>query len=170
MLHQTPKHALSTRVTHATGLRAHELLTLRRINEQPANKRKWSKNKYIGREHYAEYSVVGKGGLIREVRLPPELAKELESYRRNPIQITDRGIYYQSYYDIGGGNNWSSSFTRASKRSLGWSRGAHGTRHTYAQKRVSELQSKGLSFEDSLSAVSSELGHMRADITRVYLR
>ena len=169
--HQSPKHALSTKIAYEAGLRAHELLTIRRIEEQAIDIRNWSKDKYLGREHWCKYSVVGKGGLIRDIRLSPELAKELELFRRSsPVQVTDRGIYYQSLYDIGGGNNWSSSFTRASMRALGWSRGAHGTRHSYSQKRVSELQGKGLSHNRALSAVSSELGHMRADITLVYLR
>lgn len=169
--HQGIKHALATEISYVAGLRAHELMTLRKIEEQPIDNRKWSKNKYLGREHWIQYSVIGKGGLIREVRLPPHLAEELEKFRRpDLVRVTDRKIYYQSAYDIGYGNNWSSSFSAASKRSLGWSRGAHGARHSFAQKRMSELQNKGLSFEESLKAVSSELGHIRPEITKVYLR
>jgi len=169
--HQSPKHALATLIAFASGLRAHELLTIRRLSEQPFDERKWSKYKFLGCENYVQYSVVGKGGLIREVRLPPELAKQLESFRLDsPRRVTDRGIYYQSHYDIGGGNNWSASFSRASKNSLGWSRGGHGTRHSYAQIRMGELQGKGLTFDESLRAVSNELGHLRKDITKVYLR
>ena len=170
-LHQNIKNALATEIAFVAGLRAHELITIRKIEEQPIDNRPWSVHKYLGRESYVQYSVKGKGGLIREVRLPPSLAAQLESFRRpRAIKVTDRKIYYMSQYDIGYGNNWSSSFSGASKRALDWSNGGHGTRHSYAQKRVSELQHKGLTFEESLSAVSSELGHLRSEITKVYLR
>ncbi len=170
-LHQNIKNALATEIAFICGLRAHELITIRRIEEQPIDSRPWSKHKYLGRENYIQYSVVGKGGLIREVRLPPALAEQLEKFRRpTAIKVTDRKIFYMSQYDIGYGNNWSSSFSGASIRALGWSRGAHGTRHSYAQKRMSELQNKGLTYNESLSAISSELGHLRSEITEVYLR
>ena len=169
--HQNTKNSLSTEIAYVCGLRAHELITIRKIEEQPIDCRPWSKDKYLGRENYVPYSVKGKGGLIREVRLPPLLAERLENFRRPlAIQDRDRKIGYKSYYDIGYGNNWSSSFSGASKRALDWSRGAHGTRHSFAQKRMKELQSKGLTEEKALSAISSELGHLRAEITKVYLR
>lgn len=52
---------------------------------------------------------------------------------------------------------------------LGWSRGAHGVRHSYAQERMAELQ-RGLRYDDALEVVSQELGHFRPGITREYLR
>lgn len=169
--HQSPKHALSTLIGFHAGLRAHELLTIRKINEQPIDKRNWSVHKFLGRKNFSQYSVVGKGGQTREIRLPQNIAQQLETYRLDlPKQVKDRGVHYQSYYDIGGGNNWSASFSRASKAALGWSRGGHGERHSYAQLRMSELQGKGLTFEESLRAVSNELGHLRSGITLVYLR
>ena len=65
------------------------------------------------------YTVVGKGGLVREVLIPVRLVEKLESRRlAEPQQVKDRGVFYQSHYNIGGGNNWSSSFSAASKRAL----------------------------------------------------
>ena len=76
------------------------------------------------------YTVHGKGGLIREVLIPKLLSQQLEAVRLDtPQLITDRPVHIQCYYDINGGHRWSSSFTKAAKRALGWSEGAHGVRH-----------------------------------------
>ena len=107
---------------------------------------------------------------MREVLIPSHLAERLEQRRLSePVQINDRGIYYQSHYEISGGNRWSSSFSTASNRALNWSAGAHGARHSYAQERMSELQ-KELSYRDALEVVSQEMGHFRPEITETYLR
>ena len=104
------------------------------------------------------------------VLLPHALAIRLEATRRDePERITDRGIHYQSCYDIGGGQRWSNSVSAASERVLGWSTGAHGLRHAYAQERMSELQYT-LSRDRALETVSQEMGHFRPEITETYLR
>src|SRR5690554_7395734 len=97
------------------------------------------------------YTVHGKGGLVREVRIPNHLAERLEERRlETPERVTDRGIHYETRYDIAGGKNWSNSFSAASERTLGFSNGAHGLRHSYAQERMSELAEKGLEREQAL--------------------
>jgi integrase len=163
---QTDKHSLATKISHAAGLRAHELLTLRPQNEQSASThRQWSTNRFTGEEGKI-YTVVGKGGLIREVLIPFSLAQQLEKHRfSSPITIKDRGIYYKSHYKIGGGKEWSNSFSAASKRVLGWSHGAHGLRHAYAQNRMNGLQQQSFIYQEALGIVSQELGHFRPDIT-----
>ncbi len=168
---QTKKYQLATHIALSAGLRAHELFTLCKINERSASShRNWSKKRFLGREGQ-RYSVIGKGGLIREVLIPLSLAQQLETNRlEKTILITDRGIHYEQQYDLGGGKNWSNSFSAASNRCFGWSHGAHGLRHTYAQQRMSELQLLGLFYQTALSIVSQELGHFRPDITEVYLR
>ncbi|MGH8490682.1 MAG: hypothetical protein ACREXS_17910 [Gammaproteobacteria bacterium] len=55
-------------------------------------------------------------------------------------------------------------------RALGWSTGAHGLRHAYAQERMCELQAHGKSYNLARELVSQELGHFRGDIVEVYLR
>ena len=67
------------------------------------------------------------------------------------------------------GKSFSAAFTRASNQVLGWSGGAHGLRHTYAQERMSELQCH-MTRDLALEVVSQELGHFRPEITEVYLR
>lgn len=168
---QSPSHALATEIATDCGLRAHEFYTIRPVNEQPASPhRVWSKNRFSGQEGMI-YTVIGKGGLIREILLSNSLAQKLESNRRpEPIQITDRKIFYQSYYEIAGGQNWSQSFSQASSKLFGWSHGAHGTRHTFAQTRMKHLQQIGFNYKSALSVVSQEMGHFRPQITEVYLR
>lgn len=168
---QTEKYQLATRIACAAGLRAHELLTLQPQSERmPSQHRDWSPQCFRGRSG-ERYTVVGKGGLIRAVLIPRELAAQLEARRLNlPVHIQDRQIFYSQWYDIGGGKGWSNSFSAASKRLFGWSHGAHGLRHHYAQQRMAELQQAGLTYHDALGVVSQELGHFRPDITEVYLR
>ena len=168
---QTPHNALATQIAAAAGLRAHELLTLRPASERPADIRPARDEKFAVRDG-ERYTAHGKGGLVREILIPHELAQRLENTRLpEPQRVTDRGVYYQQHYKIGGGKNWSNSFSKASQRALEWTTGAHGVRHTYAQERMSELQlSAGLSYRDALEVVSQEMGHFRPDITEVYLR
>ena len=166
---QTEKNSLSTALSHAAGLRAHELYTLEKANDRGADARPALSEKFQGREGVL-YTVQGKGGLVRDVLIPHELAQRLEQRRLETSKtIIDRGIEYQTHYDINGGNRWSSSFSSASSRTLNWSAGAHGMRHTYAQERMQELQ-KTLSYDKALEVVSQEMGHFRANITKVYLR
>ena len=166
---QTERNALATEIAHAAGLRAHELLTLARPDENPPDPRPARDEKFAGRPG-RRYTVVGKGGLVRLVRLPHELADRLEARRIDrPERVTDRGVHYLPRYDVAGGHPWSRSFSSASRRALGWSTGAHGLRHAYAQERMRELQPV-LPRDDALVTVSQELGHFRRDITLVYLR
>ena len=166
---QSERHALATEIAHAAGLRGHELLTLRRADEQAASThRKWSAERFEGRPDSVRYTVVGKGGLVREVALP-DLTAEERCWER-PKTVTDRGIRYTQHYDLGGGLAWSRSFSAASKRALGWSTGGHGLRHSYAQERIEDLQRDGHTYDSALGLVSQEMGHFRGDITEVYLR
>jgi integrase len=167
---QHDANRLATEIAHAAGLRAHELLTLRPAAEQPADARPARDEKFAVREG-ERYTVQGKGGLVREVLVPRELADRLEAARlAEPQRVTDRGVHYTQHYAIGGGQRWSNSWSQASNAALGWSNGAHGVRHSYAQERMGELQRAGLSYRDALETVSQEMGHFRESITEVYLR
>lgn len=164
----SPHNALAAEITFHAGLRAHELLTIRPSSEQPADSRVADPGKFrVG----VIYTVIGKGGLCREISIPPELAKQLEDRRLvEPQRYRDRGIFYTKHYDIGGGQAFSQAFTRAAKSALGFSNGAHGARHSYAQERLHELQKSIGDPGRSKEIVSQELGHFRPDITDTYLR
>ena len=167
---QAEKNAFSTQIAYAAGLRAHELLTIARSNEQAPDARPALDTKFEGRDGVI-YTVTGKGGLTRNVLLPASLAIQLENRRLGEVRTAvDRGVFYQQRYDLNGGNRWSSSFSTASQRALGWSAGAHGVRHSYAQERMSELQKSGMTRDAALETVSQEMGHFRPEITETYLR
>jgi len=168
---QRGHNSILTEISHEAGLRAHEFFTLRRLDERgPAPYRDWSENRFTGRSGIL-YTVKGKGGLVRAVMIPFDLAAQLEKLRLDkPRDVYDRGVHYkQQCYDIGGGQSWSQSFSSASKRALGWSNGAHGLRFSYAQARMDKLQNS-MSYYEALEIVSQELGHFRPEITKVYLR
>jgi integrase len=167
---QSKKNALATHIAVKAGLRAQELITLRQAVERPENNRNWNLDRFKGLEG-VKYTVKGKGGLVREVIIPSDLAEKLEQTRlEKPVPVRDREINYQKFYDIGGGNSWSKSFSEASKRTLGWSQGGHGLRHSYVQNRMENLQSTGFLYADAKAIVSQEVGHFREDITEAYLR
>lgn len=170
---QKEQNSLSTQIAYSAGLRAKELITLLPIEERPADSRRNKdplNEKFMGRTGQ-RYSVIGKGGLVREVMIPENLAQQLEDRRlEQPREVIDRNIIYQQHYNIQAGRNWSQSVSRSSKQVLSWSNGAHGLRHSYAQERMDELRSHGLTREYALEVVSQELGHFRPDITEIYLR
>lgn len=155
------------------GLRVHEMHTLRRTNEgKPLTaQRDWRKDRHLHREAGVKYLVTGKGGLTREIVISQTLVTRLEALRNpKPVKVKDRGVNYRQRYNITAGNKLSQKFTRASKECLGFSTGAHGLRHSYAQARMAHLISKGQTPWNAQHIVSQELGHMRASITKTYLR
>jgi len=167
----TPRYALSVDIAHAAGLRAHELHTIDKLENQPADIRPKHELKFQGKPDWERYSVIGKGKLIREIRLPPELALRLEERRLPaPIQIRDRAVFYDKKFDIGGGKKFSNAFYAASKRTLGYSNGAHGIRHTYAKTELGRCRKRGVLWIAAKTIVSQELGHFRPDIVDAYLR
>ena len=169
---QTERNALATLIAENAGLRAHELFTLLPAHQRPADThRTYRADRFTSRENITLYTVEGKGGLCREVAIDNALAAKLEARRLDQAQqVYDRGIGYQQHYDLGGGQAWSSSFSKASNRELCWSNGAHGLRHQYAQQRMNSLQGAGYEYRQALTVVSEEMGHFRPDITEVYLR
>lgn len=171
MEHQSERNALATEIAYAAGLRAHELLTLHPSDEHPPDARPALACKWKGRENTVSYTVEGKGGLVREVQIPHDLAERLVARRLDaPERVTDRGVHYQQNYDLGGGQSWSQSFATASKEWLGWSEGAHGLRHSYAQERMDELQRLGYTRETALETVAQEMGNTSPESTKTFLR
>ena len=147
---QSEANGLATRLAYHAGLRAHELLTLRPAGERSASgHRQWSADRFAGREG-VRYTVVGKGGLVREVLLTRELAAAVEARRlEEPRLVVDRGVQYVQCYTIGGG---------------------HGLRHSYVQERMDELQRRGLAYEQARATVAQEVGHFAGETTEAYMR
>ncbi len=177
--YQEERNQITTWLAFFSGIRAHEAATLLpRDEREPSQHRYWDERRFSGMNAQFElYTVVGKGGLIREIAVPRWLVKTLERARRPaPIVVMDREVRYLSYYNIGLGHAWSQSFSAASKSALGLSRGGHGLRHSYAKWRLKVLVN--LISEDgpiklkqeALKILSEELGHFRLDIVYAYLR
>lgn len=171
--HQTEKNRLATLICDAGGLRAHELFTIQPAHQLPRSPfRPWRTDLFTNFGPYELYTVIGKGGLRRHIALPIVLSKLLGDFRREfPKVVTDRRIPYENcYYDVGGGQALSQSFSEASMRAIGTSLGLHGLRHNYAQRRLIQLKATGLSSADAMLILSQELGHFRPEITLTYLR
>ena len=168
---QADHNGLATKIAYDAGLRAHELHTIRRADEAvPTRARQWRDDLFHGKTGRL-YVVTGKGGLTRQVLLNHELAGQLEARRfEAPQFVQDRGIRYLSLYDVGGGQAWSASFSKASTRELGWSSGGHGVRHAFAQDRLQQLLRLGYKNQDAMQLVSQELGHFRESVVSLYLR
>jgi integrase len=167
---QSSRHQLSSLACFDAGVRAHECITLRLPRGEAASPhREWPSERFAGRTNYEVYLVTGKGGLVREVAIAREIADEIQKReRQEPMIVRDREIEYTSYFDIGGGQALSSSFSYASKRALGYSSGVHGLRHSFAQNRLSMLIPI-LGPKRALEILAVELGHFRASISLAYL-
>lgn len=168
----SPRLNFSIRLAVGAGLRALELITLAPpecLNESERDA--WHAQRFLGRQTDIPFIVHGKGGLRRQVRLSPGLASELFlQLRSSPVQKRDREIFHTSHFDLVGGVNFSMQFSILSERVLGLSHGAHGLRHTFAQRRLHSLLCHGLSYEDALQVLSNELGHFSTSNTLAYLR
>lgn len=163
--------SISIQIAASAGLRAHELDTLSRLDELDESNREWRADRFFGMNDSTKFVVHGKGGLRRQVCIPNDLVNLLESFRLPiEIKIKQRGIYYTKRYGIIGGHQFSQQFSRLSQKEFGWSTGAHGLRHTYAQARMMFLQNNGYTWEDALEIVSQELGHFSTTNTLTYMR
>ena len=154
---QSEENALATQIAYACGLRAHELLTLRKVND-PLQKQKNNglKTTFIGREGVM-YVTTSYGKIEREILIPTEIATRLEARLLNkPKKTIDRKIVFFQNYDINGGSKWSSSFSRASKHALGWSLGAEALRRTYIIERIVELRNY-CPYDQAIETVREEL-------------
>jgi integrase len=164
------RHSLSAMICLDAGLRASELLTIRRRDElSPTSGRNWSTHLFLGRTNYQVYCVDGKGGLVRAVALNNMLTDELEQLRFDaPQTLRDREIIRLKQYDIPGGQNFSNYFSKNSFKTLRTHYGAHSLRHTWAQNRFNVL-TQYVEHAEAMRILSHECGHFRPQITFGYL-
>lgn len=168
---QNEYNAIASLIAYSAGLRAHELVTLRLASESSrSNSRPWRNDLFTGIADYVTYVVTGKGGLKRYVVLPKYLSRLLESRRCDEVNVVDRGIWYKKIYDISYGQKFSNSFSKASKKALGFSTGAHGLRHSFVKRRISKLLDLKFCLSEVMLVVSQEVGHFRPLITLCYVR
>jgi site-specific recombinase XerD len=163
--------ALSINLAFCAGLRVMELVSIGSLSDFSVSRRRWHSKRFSGRENYCALVVHGKGGLLREVRVPHELFEQLMELRRPaPIRANNRRAHLTSYFDLISGHDFSIKFTHLSQQELGFSHGAHGLRHSYAQQRLHELLCVGINVDEAIKVVSQEMGHFAIKNTMVYLR
>jgi integrase len=163
--------SLSMEIALDAGLRAIELVTIGRPSDQAASQRDWDQRRFLGRADFEIFVVRGKGKLFREVAIDRHLAQRLEKRRRlGSALVQDRTADLDSFYDLLGGQTFSDAFSSLSSRVLGFSHGAHGLRHSFAQRRRDQLLCIGLPFAEALAVLSQELGHFDTKNTLSYLR
>jgi integrase len=118
-----------------------------------------SVDRYTGSEH-GDYSFVGKGGRSNIGHLSPETYRDLQRHIEQHGSFTvSRQVVRDALKSAAGQTGQVNGYT-----------GAHGLRWTFAQNRMQELQSHGISRDEALAVVSSEMGHNRPEITEIYLR
>jgi integrase len=168
---QSERLAFSTLLCLDSGLRASELFTIRRIDEQqPSQGRSWRSDLFIHRAPYRTYSVWGKGGLRRAIAVSIPIADRLDELRlEQPLQVFDREVKRLQHYNLVAGQSFSQLFSRSAKSSLGYAIGAHSMRHAWAKNRYAQLLQAGVRNQDALALVSQESGHFRPSITMAYL-
>lgn len=164
--------ALSIRLACEAGLRGMELITLSTPELMlPSDRATWSSDRFAGRQGDVRFVVHGKGGLRREVRLSPELSQLVRArQRREPVRVSHRGAHLTSCFDVRGGHKFAVEFSSHSLRVLGFTHGAHGLRHSFAQRRRIELLCAGFPVKKMLLILSQELGHFHTQNTLTYLR
>jgi integrase len=144
-------HILAARIQNESGIRIHEA-SLIKENQL----RGLGKDPYNGKESGVIY-ISGKGGKTREVYVSQSTYNDLKERVMNGND-----------FKIG-----KSSYTANVKESALLSRqiytGTHDFRHAWVQRRFAELAELGYSDNQCLTAVSEEIGHVRPDITEVYL-
>ena len=154
-----------------SGLRSMELVSIANTDRLTPSLRDWSVHRFAGREGARSFVVHGKGGLIREVKVSQNLAAPLLCLARpQPERVSHRGAHLMSHFDLNAGHRFSLEFGALSKRVLGFSYGAHGLRHSFAQRRRTELLCCGFSLQQSIEILSQELGHFSTANTMAYLR
>ena len=178
------RHRDSGELAAAYGLRAGELLAIRRLSDfdrdDPVDReildkmarRDWNPDRFHGQEGIP-YVVVGKGGLPRLRIFSYEHDRRLEQLRLDePRAVKDRTPRHpvMQCYDLTGGKRFSEAWTQASRRALGESPGAHCVRHSYACDRMEHHLDRGLDFNQAYAIVAQELGHFDPNATREYLR
>jgi len=104
------------------------------------------------------FEVKGKGGKKRDIGVSPK------TYARLEALVAD-GARFEFDKDA-----YRADLKEAAAKTGQEYEGSHGLRWSWAQERHAKLQERGLSYDQSLSEVSREMGHVRGDITEHYLR
>lgn len=167
-----PELAVSIAAAYQGGLRSCELHTMMPpgIGEASTH-RTWDDRIYTGgRDAWIPAIVNGKGGLKREIRYTKEMVPHLQNALRDTPQVIidrQRNTRHFSYYKLLAGQKFSQQFGDLSRQVFGWSNGAHGLRHSFAQRRFVELKNH-YPPEIAKDILAQELGHFDTSNLKYY--
>jgi integrase len=145
-------HALAAKIQFEAGTRVFESSLVKE-----GQLRGIGKDPYNGNDR-GVVNIRGKGGKIREVYLSPKTYQELLKH------IEKNGIFKVST------RSYTDSVKEAAARAGQRYTGTHDFRHKWAQDRFKELSELGYGERQCLAGVSEDIGHVRPDITEVYLK
>jgi integrase len=148
-----PDHILAATLQCETGARISEIAVIKSENLRGIGKDPYN-NKESG-----VINVRGKGGKVREIYTSPSTYEYLKNRIENGNGVfkVNRGMYT---------NDVKEAAALSGQRYTG----THDFRHSWVQDRYKELAQLGHSDEQCLTACSEEIGHVRPDITEVYLK
>lgn len=142
---------LAAKIQHEGGVRIKEATHIR-----PEQLRGIGKDPFGGRE-VGVVNIQGKGGKWREIYLNKDTYKELEKATENGVFKVAKTTYTNAVRDAAlvAGQRYT---------------GTHDFRHSWVQARFNTILEMGYGTHQALSATSEDIGHVRADITEVYLK
>lgn len=149
---QGERHALAASLQREGGARVKEISLVGKDQLQGV----WN-DRHTGQAR-GWIEVQGKGGKVRLIGVSQE------SYQRLALDIARSGRFEID------GDRYREDLKQAAAASRQEYEGSHGLRWSWAQERHAELQENGMTYEQSLTQVSQDMGHERSDITQHYLR
>jgi hypothetical protein len=152
--HLMGQHQLAATLQLESGARVKEIS---HINE--GQLKGLQANRITG-EVRGRVEVVGKGGKVRELQVSQSTYAGIKT-----AIAAAGGVFRLEEYKV-----YLDNLKDAAERSGQDYNGTHGLRWNYAQDRMRELQTHGLTYEEALREVSQEMGHERSDITEHYLK
>ena len=146
-----PDLVLTAKIQCETGARISEITHIK-----PDQLRGVGKDPFGGRE-VGVLNIQGKGGKWRELYLNKETYAELKKVTEDGLFKVAKTTYTNAVRDAAlvAGQRYT---------------GTHDFRHSWVQARYNSILEMGYGTHQALSATSSDIGHVRPDITEVYLK
>jgi len=145
-------HRLVAKIQHDGGARIDEVFGIKPESLQGVDIRPFTGKKA------GVVTVKGKGGKIRNIYIG------VNEYNKLKASLNDKE---NNHFDK---NKYRNVLKKAAAATGQKYTGSHGLRWNFAKNRMKDVQNGGDCYEYGLSAVSLEMGHVRADITEHYLR
>lgn len=145
-------HRLVAKIQHDGGARIDEVFGIRKESLQGVELRPFT-GKRAG-----VVTVKGKGGKVRNIYIG------VGEYNKLKSLLSEKE---NNHFDK---NRYRNALKKAATATDQKYTGSHGLRWNFAKNRMKDVQRDGKYYEQGLSAVSQEMGHIRADITEHYLR